>query len=241
MDFPHEFSAQARARIEAERLKASRELADAQAQKPPDAWKSGAREWDRQEFHDYILLVFLAFAREACELGKVVIWTVDRVRSEVDEFLRRFTIEAYYEKGRDRFGEKFPEMTSNWRGSLLLGVEQMFHRSDEWRQFEAELLAVAEKVAAGPDQAGETPSDQGVRTSSHDVVESQPTQQGRIRQAVILPILERKGWSRSKWASEAGVGKNSIYEYLEGRRSLSTKNRRAMAEVLDLLPEQLPE
>lgn len=51
---------------------------------------------------------------------------MDRVRSEVDEFLRRFTIEAYYEKGRDRFGEKFPKMTGDWGGGLLLEVSSCF-------------------------------------------------------------------------------------------------------------------
>jgi hypothetical protein len=37
------------------------------------------------------------------------------------------------------------------------------------------------------------------------------------------------------------VGKNSVYEYLDGRRTLSDENRRAMAEVLELNPLDLPD
>lgn len=114
MDFPREFSARARANVEAERIRAKRDLERSQAEKPPEEWKKGAHEWDLYAFYQYILSVVLAFSVEACELGKEETWTVDRVRSEAEEFLRRFTIEAYYEDGRDRYGERFPEMISNW-------------------------------------------------------------------------------------------------------------------------------
>jgi hypothetical protein len=199
VDFPHEFSAQARAHIEAGRLKASRELGDAQAQKPPDAWKRGAREWDRQEFHNYILRVFLAFAREACELGKVGIWTVDRVRSEVDEFLRRFTIEAYYEKGCDRFGEKFPKMTGDWGGGLLLDVEQLFHRADEWRQFEDELLAVAEQVAGSTHGSDRTTSQLATESSTEPVPPRNGTDVAVSDWASDLETTEGRKTAREGW------------------------------------------
>ncbi len=61
------------------------------------------------------------------------------------------------------------------------------------------------------------------------------------RQAIVMPILTSKGWSRGKWATQAGVGKNSVYEYLDGKRQLTPENRRAMAEVLGLEPEDLPQ
>jgi hypothetical protein len=61
------------------------------------------------------------------------------------------------------------------------------------------------------------------------------------RKAAVLPILISKGWKRGKWATKAGVSKNSVYEYLEGKRALSDENRKAMAEVLELKPEELPD
>jgi len=61
------------------------------------------------------------------------------------------------------------------------------------------------------------------------------------RQLVVMPILQKKHWSRAKWATQAGVGKNCVYEYLEGRRTLRTKNSVALAEELGLPPQDLPE
>jgi hypothetical protein len=60
------------------------------------------------------------------------------------------------------------------------------------------------------------------------------------RQQKVLPLLRAKSWTRSRWATEAGVGKNCVYLYLDGTRTLTKENRRAMAEVLGLKPEDLP-
>jgi len=70
--------------------------------------------------------------------------------------------------------------------------------------------------------------------------ESVPERSER-RRAVVLPILGSKKWSRGKWASKAGVGKNSVYEYLSGKRDLGIQNRTALAEELGLKPEDLPD
>jgi hypothetical protein len=59
------------------------------------------------------------------------------------EFLRRFTIEAYSEKGGG-----LSSVTSNWNGALEQPVIDEFRRTAEWQQFEEQLLAVAEHQAA---------------------------------------------------------------------------------------------
>jgi hypothetical protein len=61
------------------------------------------------------------------------------------------------------------------------------------------------------------------------------------RKAVVKPRLDDRVWSTCRWATEAGVSKNSAYEYLKGKRRLSKDNRTAMAQVLGLNPEHLPE
>jgi hypothetical protein len=62
------------------------------------------------------------------------------------------------------------------------------------------------------------------------------------RQAVVQPILERKRWTRGRLATKAGVGKATLYGYLDGTRArISTENRKAIADSLDLKPEALPE
>jgi hypothetical protein len=62
------------------------------------------------------------------------------------------------------------------------------------------------------------------------------------RQAVVMPILKSKRWKRGRLATEAGIGKNSVYEYLDGTRLKITKeNRQAIAQALDLKVEELPD
>jgi hypothetical protein len=71
--------------------------------------------------------------------------------------------------------------------------------------------------------------------------ESSERSRAAARQAVVMPILASKRWKRGRWATKAGVGKNSVYEYLDGRRTLTDENRKAMAEALGLEPTDLPE
>jgi hypothetical protein len=60
------------------------------------------------------------------------------------------------------------------------------------------------------------------------------------RRAVVDPILKAKQWTVNKWGTQAGVGKNCAYDYLGGRRNLSNANRLALAQVLGLTAEDLP-
>jgi hypothetical protein len=94
----------------------------------------------------------------------------------------------------------------------------------------------------GPDISGIAAKSDPYRTSSSSdpIPMESPTRAG-ARQAVVMPILASKRWKRGRWATEAGVGKNSVYEYLDGRRTLTDENRKAMAEVLGLKPTDLPE
>jgi hypothetical protein len=62
------------------------------------------------------------------------------------------------------------------------------------------------------------------------------------RQAVVNLILKRKRWKPGRLATKAGVGKNSVYEYLDGTRvKITDENRKAIAQTLELEPEQLPD
>jgi len=61
------------------------------------------------------------------------------------------------------------------------------------------------------------------------------------RGALMMPMLRTKGWTRSRWAAQAGVSKNSVYGYLRGERNLSVENRQALAEELGLKPEGVPD
>jgi hypothetical protein len=416
MEYPEEFSSQGRARVEAARLKAGNDLEQyrnktkARPRRQHTSGPYGLRWTEEEEdLHEYVLRVARAYGHEGCEIGLLGVWTAERIRSEVVEFRRKFTIEALSEKGYNKFGSRFPDMVSDWDGSLLPDVRRTFDESIEWHQFEEELLAVAERQAAqncdqggpvgpiiddrakflqgavkhpnlfahwdslqkrwtyldrpvdeqgkpdpyqsvladpeavrllkeaarialsllrhsrDPDtralastlrepqhvwldlmkakergfqrvpqlthwrggkpmeafmESGAVPPDarltengvihrvflesanlwgdltalgfeteapapasnakNGTAGGSNTTPDPEQAERARVRQAVVMPILGKKNWTRSKWATQAGVSKNSVYEYLDGRRSLSDANRKPMAEVLDLNPKQLP-
>jgi hypothetical protein len=44
------------------------------------------------------------------------------------------------------------------------------------------------------------------------------------RQAVVNPILQEKRWKRGRLVTEAGVGKNSVYQYEHANPSLAYQN-----------------
>src|SRR5579859_6446770 len=101
MEYPREFSPQARAYVEAERLRATRKYEQTRDELPGGY---GHMSENEANFRHFILCVFRAFSHQACKLGKDGVWTVDKIRSKVDDFLRRFTIEAYSDYGQDRGG-----------------------------------------------------------------------------------------------------------------------------------------
>lgn len=87
-----------------------------------------------------------------------------------------------------------------------------------------------------PSHIHETSRPIGTEVNDHD----QAKERSKARMASVMPILEAKKWTRGKLACRAGVSKNSVNEYLTGKRSLSPDNRRAIAEVLGSKPEDLP-
>lgn len=165
MDYPQEFSPEARARVEAERLRATRAYEKKRNDLPSGYGHFSENE---QNFRTFILRVFLAFAHEACELANHGIWTVDEVRSEADEFLRRFTIDAHYYYGQDRSGQKLPKMTSDW-GHLRSEVERAFRNTDEWHEYEDKLLSVAEKIAKRSARGSKTEATPANKTKRSEI------------------------------------------------------------------------
>jgi len=62
------------------------------------------------------------------------------------------------------------------------------------------------------------------------------------RRAVVDPILQQRRWKPGRLATKAGVGKNSVYDYLNGTRAKITEdNRKAIAQALGLTPDELPD
>jgi hypothetical protein len=180
----------------------------------------------------------LVFAREAIRLN----WSADRLDSHVRDFVRRALA---------------------W---VVLEADTEFEASAEWRHYEDELVEVSKMQAAqsqipAPNVRarfeqpvntapnGETMADQLTALSRRNLedlgaepttFEAAETTKHDRRRAVVDPILKAKEWTVNKWGTQAGVGKNCAYEYLTGRRNLSNANRLALAQVLGLKAEDLP-
>ena len=114
---------------------------------------------------------------------------------------------------------------SEQRGDMLPAQEQAGPRS---RSRNHPLAQSNSPIAAAPDRAAE-----GSANSQAELAAK--------RQAVVTPILKQRRWSRGRWVTAAGIGKNCIYEYLNGRRNPGIENRQAMADALGLKLDELPE
>jgi len=257
MIFPREFPDQSRIRVELEETLASQEFDRLRKDLPWSSYGPGPEL--EKLVREYVLRIWSTFVEEACELGRQRIWDLGRVKTESLEFLSQLTSKAYLEKGFDFGGRAYPgqlrrlpEMTSHGTGEILPEVMSQYQTSAEWQRYQELLLGVGEAWAAEPEQkvlAASKPTEDtqfakpapfAQRSWSSDVTYD-PNLRAERRRAVVEPILNEKRWSRSKLAAQAGIGKNSVYEYLTGKRTLSAENRRALAEELGLKPEELPE
>ena len=106
---------------------------------------------------------------------------------------------------------------------------------EEWRELDDCLF--------DPDAGLAIPSRTDADPQGRRVAKDQATaDRAASRQAVVMPILKSKRWKPGRLATTAGLGKNSVYQYLDGTRSrITTENRTAIAEALGLEAEQLPD
>src|SRR5947209_118586 len=165
MQYPQNFPPESRSRVEAERLRAGKDFDQARQNAPHREYD--ARVYLEAELRRYILRPFAVFVSELCKRGSQGIVQVDEIEKAAWEFLRRFTIHAKSSKGFDKFGRKFAQnWTDNW-GHLQPSLKREFERSDEWRQFQEELLHVAEcqamrasdAAATAREEVGDVPRD----------------------------------------------------------------------------------
>lgn len=120
MHYPPEFSNTARAVVEAEVIRAGR-LHD----KRKREWDSDWPFPEGKSLQTYILNVFLAYARQAIELGKRGVWTVDQVRDQALEGPRLITIRVSRQKDYDFFIE-----SGGWH--IRSNIRREFEVTAEW-------------------------------------------------------------------------------------------------------------
>jgi lambda repressor-like predicted transcriptional regulator len=60
------------------------------------------------------------------------------------------------------------------------------------------------------------------------------------RQAFVLPLLEKQGWSILDWATEANVSHATTQDYLANKTKPYPSTRRKLADALGVSVQQLP-
>jgi hypothetical protein len=130
-------------------------------------------------------------------------------------------------------------------GSLIDRIHQAIsRRAIHWLSAHAEREAWARTAAGGfpkPNEAGTTgPSEDKPNGTNAGPAVSTTANGGAVRRAVLDPILQQKGYSRSKWATVAGVDPSVVYGYLKGTSNPNPESRKALAEAIGLSVDALP-
>ena len=184
MDYPQDFPAESRGKVEAATIRAGRKF-DAQSKR---LYSSGGPLGQIRPrgletiFWDYALKPFLAFAEEAYRLR---LWPVDEMNYRCREALRHLVIDAYYHKGRGIVAD--PICADS--GGIRWQAQQEIERKPEWRKYENLLLKLVE----------ESPNHEGRVTN---IARN------------INKLRKECGWSIDQLAKETGIDKKSILSHL---------------------------
>jgi hypothetical protein len=252
--YPGEFPPDARARVESEKLRVY-----AMLEQDVQGLARGRRDL---LFIGSVMRVFLAFAREACASGRSCdppAWSDSELDQTCREFLLSIVIEAWEDKARYLGVRQMFRSTHHWGYSLDEDAKRRIAASPEWKEYQNLLLGALEfqstrsdpeEPSGGVPKGGTSLEDERTApdpgTNGPQIGDRQPFRDEASSKrerwsAVVNPILKAKDWTVNKWATVAGVGKNCAYDYLDGRRNLSKANRRALAEVIGLRVQDLPD
>lgn len=153
------------------------------------------------------------FAKIACEAVERGDWRVDLAHSG----LKNFAVQVCAD-----YTDRIRVWPSNERKIMIRTLVEKVVNSKEWLEY-VERLADFDRTENSGSEPGSVQ-----RTTEK-------------RNAVLLPILNERGMSRSRWATKAGVDPSVVYDYLSGKSVLRADSRKALAEVLGLKAFELPE
>jgi lambda repressor-like predicted transcriptional regulator len=239
MKYPQGFPAHAQAAVIAEQVRASQAfIADLSRQMPPPPpGVVGQEAWTTMYARKYILRVFSAFAHQACELGRYENWTATQVDDACREFLRLLAIDVRVEFGHLPIRRMVSDM-----GYLTIEAWNEFTASAAWKEYQEELLGVADLQAqsAAQGKLGTMPKEAIPATA--DTSQKRSIEHlSATRKAFVVPLLKKKGMTRSKLATEAGIDPSVVYDYLSGKSTPRPDNRNVIAEVLGVAESELPD
>lgn len=137
MKYPSEFPQGARARVEAETLRAYAALEQS---------VRGMESWRRDvPFIHSVMRVFLVFVREACAFANESshpAWSDGELDRQCRGFLLSIVIHAWVDKGKDLGIRKMFSSPHNWGYSFDDDTRRKIQKSPEWKQYQELLLGM---------------------------------------------------------------------------------------------------
>jgi hypothetical protein len=214
MDYPKDFSTEAQAAVEAEKIKAVKDFEKAKRE-IQNRYDTAVEV--RSLLAHCIMRVFRVFAHEACEIGRSGVWTVSRIDKEAHGFLAEIAKELWYDYGYDITGVSLGRITNDINGSLLSNVERNFKRSAEWADYEDERLEVA-KAQAKPTPPHAAPDAKAHHITSAGAVESGVDEVTR-RSRLLADYKEATGNPSNRkiyTAKNSGIHKPEFFDWVNG-------------------------
>lgn len=148
-----------------------------------------------------------AFSRvliQAAENGEVEVESTHRI---LNDFLRYLLV-------YDPFGPAVHLAHSDF---LISHLQAEIRQSRMWIRWMERLDAL-------------TRSSDELHTGQADPTKKRATE----RRRAVMPVLQQKGMSPSRWADRAGVDPSVVYGYLSGKSQPRLENRKALAQAIGL-------
>jgi len=250
MKYRSEFPPEARARVEAETLRAYAAL-----EQDVRGVESGRRD---VPFIRCVMRVFITFAREACEFGKKSnhrAWSDRELDQRCRDFLLWIVIDAWEDKAKD-LGIRKMFSSSGWGYSIREEDRRRIEKSPEWKQYQELLLDAFEAQSArtadcslphrGGATAAETeasvPSGPATISTAENSAQTLPAEtvpSRRTPQEIIDAVRRRLSRSNEKFAAQIGISKDTLYAITKETRWVSDNNYILVAQACGCNPEDL--
>jgi DNA-binding XRE family transcriptional regulator len=252
MKYRSEFPPDARARVEAETLRAYAAL---------DQDVRGVESRRRDvPFIRCVMRVFIAFAREACEFGKKSNhrdWSDRELDQRCREFLLSIVIDAWEDKAKN-LGIRQMFSSSGWGYSIKEDDRQEIEKSPEWKQYQLLLLDALEAQSArtvdcslpqrGPASATASETEASLPSQPATVLNAKSSTQifcgetvpsRRSPQEFIDASRRQLRRSNEKLAAHIGISKDTLYAITKETRWVSDNNYILVAQACGCNPEDL--
>jgi hypothetical protein len=198
-------------RTEVEKVIARAEIRLSKLRKVPSY--DPARD-DEKLLLDFVDSVVESFASQAREALRAATWDGPQMRNAIEQFIPETALRIYARKHPN--ARKYESA-----GLFQMESRRQSENSTWWATHQRKLG----KILDGPKQP------------------RKPAKESRAdtRNKVVMPLLQKKGFSPNGWATKAGLHPSIVYNYLKGQTTLRPASRNELATALGIQGSDLPQ